>query len=165
MKALLYSGLAVIALGLQITVIPTLALWGIRPNLVLVTLLAITLRWRDTFAFLYAAALGVALDSFTHSLLGVYGISFFIVALAARVAGNAMYEDNILSATIAVFGLSVLEGVAFVSIFRTLDRQVPWWSWVMFRVLPESLYNAVLAPFAFLALARLERWLRVQARQ
>ncbi len=162
MKALAYTGLALLTLGLQITVIPSLSLWGIRPNIVLVTLLAVTLRWRGTFVFVYAAALGVALDSFSHGLLGIYGISFFAVTFAARMAGAAMYEDNVLSAAIAVFGLSLVEGLAFVSVFKVVDKQVGWWSWMFFRVLPGSLYNAACAPFVFLALAKLERWLRLE---
>ncbi len=164
MKALIYACLALLTLALQITVIPSFAIWDIRPNLVLVTLLAATLRWRDTFMFVYAAAAGVALDSFTHGLLGVYGISFFVVSIAARLAGNAMYEDNILSATIAVFGLSIVEGLVFASVFRMLDREVGWWSWVLLRVLPGSVYNAAIAPLVFMGLARLERWLRMQSR-
>jgi rod shape-determining protein MreD len=162
MKALVYAGLAFLSLGLQITVIPNLSIWGIRPDIVLVTLLAVTLRWRDTFIFVYAAALGVALDSFSHGLLGVYGISFFAVTFAARLAGAAMYEDNILSATLAVFGLSLIEGLGFVSIYKVLDKQVGWWSWMFFRVLPGSFYNAVCAPIVFLALAKLERWLKLE---
>jgi rod shape-determining protein MreD len=164
MKGALYAGLAFFALGLQITVVPNLSLWGVRPDLVLVTLLAVTIRWRDTFVFVYAAVLGVALDSFTHGVLGVYGISFFTAAIAARLATGAMYEDNVLSSTLAVFGLSLLEGIVFVSIFRGLDRQVPWWSWTLTRVLPEAFYNALIAPPVFIGLARLERWTRLQAR-
>jgi rod shape-determining protein MreD len=163
MKAALYAGLAFLALGLQITVVPNLSLWGVRPDLVLVTLLAVTLRWRDTFVFVYAAALGVALDSFTHGVLGAYGISFFVVAMAARLGGGAM-EDNVFSATVAVFGLSLLEGIVFVSTFRALDRQVPWWSWTLTRVVPEAFYNALIAPAVFIGLAYLERRTRLQAR-
>jgi rod shape-determining protein MreD len=122
------------------------------------------LRWRDTFVFVYAAALGVALDSFTHGILGVYGIAFFAAAMAARFAGSAMYEDNIAASAIAVFGLSLLQGIVFVSVFRTLDRTVPWWGWTLGRVVPEAFYDALVSPLVFLALARLERWTRLQAR-
>jgi rod shape-determining protein MreD len=164
MKGALYAGLAFLALGLQITVVPNLSLWGVRPDLVLVTVLAVTIRWRDTFVFVYAAALGVALDSFTHGVLGVYGITFFAAAIAARFVGGAMYEDNLFSSAAAVFGLSLLEGIVFVSIFHGLDRQVPWWLWTLTRVVPEAFYNALLAPVVFIGIARLERWTRLQAR-
>jgi rod shape-determining protein MreD len=164
MKGFLYAGLAFLALGLQITVIPTLAVWGVRPDLVLITVLAVALRWRDTFVFVYAAALGVALDSFTHGILGVYGIAFFAATLTARFAGNAMYEDNIISSAIAVFALSLLQGIVFVSVFRTLDRTVPWWGWTLTRVVPEAFYDALISPVVFVFLARLERWTRLQAR-
>jgi rod shape-determining protein MreD len=164
MKALTYVGLALLTLGLQITVAPNLAIIGIRPNLMLVTLLAVTLRWRDSFVFVYAAALGVTLDSFSHGVLGVYGISFFAVAITARLVGQAMYEDSLLSATLVVFGLSLLEGVIFTSVFQVLDKQVGWGSWIFFRVLPGSVYNAALAPLVFLALGRLERWMKLQSR-
>jgi len=165
MKALLYAGLALLTLWLQITVVPSLAVWGVRPNLVLVTLLAVALRWRDTFVFAYAALLGVALDSFTHGVLGAYGLSFFAAALAARLAGGAMYEDNLLLGAVAVFGLCLLEGAVFAGVFRVLDRQIPWWNWIFTRVLPGSLYNALLAPLVLMGLMRLERWLAVQARE
>jgi hypothetical protein len=65
----------------------------------------------------------------------------------------------------AVFGLSLLEGAVFVSVYRVLERDVPWWHWMGMRVLPGSFYNAVAAPFVFMGLMRLERWLRVQARE
>jgi rod shape-determining protein MreD len=164
MKGVLYAGLALLALGLQITVVPNLSLWGVRPDVVLVTVLALTIRWRDTFVFVYAAGLGVALDSFTHGVLGVSGISFFAAAIAARLVGGAMYEDNILSSSIAVFALSLLEGVVFVTIFRMLDRHVPWWSWTLTGVLPGAFYNALIAPAVFAGLARLERWTPLHAR-
>ena len=164
MKGFLYAGLGLLAVGLQITVIPDFALWGIRPNIVLVTVLALTLRWRDTFVFVYAAVLGMALDSFTHGLLGMYGIAFFTAAIAGRFAGGAMYEDNVVSATIVVFALSIVQGIVFVSVFKVFDRQVPWWGWTLARVLPEALYDAAIAPLVFIGIARLERWTRLQAR-
>ncbi|MFI5399551.1 MAG: rod shape-determining protein MreD [SAR324 cluster bacterium] len=164
MKALLYAGLALLALGLQITVVPDLALWGIRPDVVLVTVLAVTIRWRDRFVFVYAAALGVALDSFTHGVLGVSGISFFAAAVGARLVGGAMYGDNIVSSSIAVFALSLAEGIVFVTLFRILDPQVPWGSWTLTRVMPEAFYNALIAPAVFTGLARLERWTPLPAR-
>ena len=164
MKGFLYTSLGLLAVWLQITVIPDFALWGIRPNLVLVTVLALTLRWRDTFVFVYAAVLGMALDSFTHGLLGMYGIAFFTAAIAARFAGGAMYEDNVFSTTIVVFALSIAQGIVFVSVFKVFDRQVPWWGWTLTRVLPEALYDALIAPVVFMGIARLERWTRLQAR-
>jgi len=158
MKGVLYAGLALLALGLQITVVPDLSIWGIRPDVVLVTVLAVTIRWRDKFVFVYAAALGVALDSFTHGVLGVSGMSFFAAAIAAQLVGGALYGDSLVSFSTAVFALSLLEGIVFVVIFRALDSQVPWGSWLLTRVVPEAFYNALIAPAVFIGIARLERW-------
>ncbi|HUJ74852.1 MAG TPA: rod shape-determining protein MreD [bacterium] len=164
MKALAYGGVGLLALWLQISVAPLIALWGIRPNLVLVSLVVLGLRWKDPGLFVYGAVCGVTLDSFSHGVLGVYGTSLFVAAWAVRWAGGSFYEDNLALGVLTVLGVSLLETVVAVSIFRILDAGVPWWNWVLARGVPEALYSAAVAPLAFWAMARLERRFRMRSR-
>ncbi len=157
MNPLVYLAMGLSMLWLQVTLAGSMAIWGVAPNLLLLTVLLCGLRWQDRWQFAYAALAGLACDVFSHGMLGVYGLSFFLVSYAARLAGIAMYESNPLSLMVLVGGLSVMEGVLSTTIFNLLDGGAPWWHWLFTAVLPVALYHAVLTPLFLLAFERIER--------
>ncbi|MCH7908649.1 MAG: hypothetical protein IIB38_03425 [Candidatus Hydrogenedentes bacterium] len=114
-----------------------------------------------TILFVYAVLAGLALDVFSHGILGVYGISLFASAFAAIYVGNSMYENSLLFVVTAVAGLSLFEGVVSISIFELLDSSTPWWNWFLTRSLPVSIYHGLLAPVLLWGMVRLERWLKL----
>ncbi len=164
MKPLAYVGIGLVALWLQVALGPYAELGGIKPNLPLVTVVLLGLRWMDPWLFVYAAAMGLAVDVFSHGVLGIYGISFFAVSFLARLAGTSLYENNVLFTALFVAGLSLAEGMIAVSLFKALDSGISWWSWVLGDVLPQAVYHAVLAVPVSWLLGRTERWLRLQGR-
>jgi rod shape-determining protein MreD len=160
MRILVHLAIGFLAVGSQVAIAPLLSVYGCKPNLVLVSLLAITLRWPNPWLFLYGAGTGLALDALSHGSLGVYGISFLVIAIASRMAAALIYENNLLSGALVVGGLSVAEGALSAALFELLDPATPWWRWLLLRVLPTAIYNALFAPLFLLALARLERVLK-----
>jgi rod shape-determining protein MreD len=158
----LFAALAgVAAFWLQVTVIPSFALFGVHPNLPLMTVALFGMRWLHPGFFVYAALSGLALDSFSHGVLGVYGISFLITAALANVAGIAIYEQNPLFTALAVSVLTLAEGLVSLLVLSLLGSEVAWASWLLGRVLPLSIYHGALTPFLFRALRRLESALRL----
>ncbi len=157
----IYLGIGIGALWLQLTVVPYLSVFGLKPNLLLLTVLLLGLRWMQPWLFVYAAMVGLGLDVFSHGMLGVYAISFFLIAFVSLYVGDSMYENSLWFIVISVAGLSLVEGIISVTIFEILDSGVPWWHWVLTRVLPVSVYHGVLAPFLLWGLVRLERWLKL----
>lgn len=157
MRGLIYAGIGLAALWLQLTLGPALGFVGVKPDLPLITVAVLGLRWREPWLFLYGAGLGVALDVFSHGMLGVYGLSFFAVSLVARLAGGALYESNALFTLVGVLALSVLEAVISLTVFNILDPAVSWWGLFLTIGLPASLYNGLLAPLLLYALEPLER--------
>lgn len=160
MKALVYLLIGVLGLFLQAAVAPFIAAGRVRPNLMLALVLVLALRWPGLGAFVFAALAGLALDSLSSGVLGVYGLSFLAVSLGARLAGGAIYEDNPVANLALVFAFTVAHGAVALGIFKFLDGGVPWWWWMASRVLPEALYTAALSPLLFWAHGRLERRLR-----
>lgn len=160
MKALSYAGLGLAALWLQLTVGDLLSIGWIRPDLLLLTVVLAGLRWMEPWLFVYGALAGLAQDVFSHGMLGVYGISFFFTAVASRITGAFIYENNLVVTMIAAFGLCLGEGLTSVTLLHLLDANVPWWGWVLGRVVPAAAYDSLLAPFVLYGLARLERWLK-----
>ena len=79
MKVWVFLAIGVATLWLQLTVAPYLALFGLKPNLMLLAVLLLALRRQEPWMFVYAAVAGLALDVFSHGIIGVYGPSFFLV--------------------------------------------------------------------------------------
>lgn len=161
MKILFYTGIGITALWLQLTVVPLVELGGNKPNLPLITVLVMGIYWLEPWVFIYGALCGLALDVFSHGVLGIYALSYFGVSFLSRYAGISIYDNNILFGSLAVAGLSFVEGLASVTLFQTLDAGIPWWRWVFLHALPGAIYNGLAAPLVFLAFKRLGRWMRL----
>lgn len=157
MKVLVYLGMGVVTLWLQLTMVPIVSIFGTHPNLPLLTVMLVALRWLDPWVFIFGALVGVGMDVFSHGLLGVFGISYFLVAIASRVSGIAVYENNWLSTALLVVALSVLEGVLSLIILEALDPGIPWWLWLFQKVVPVSLYHGALAPLLVPAIDWIEQ--------
>lgn len=162
MKVLIFTGIGISALWLQLSLAPMIAVGGIKPNFMMIVLLVLGLRLVEPWLFIYAALSGLAHDAFSHGILGVYGISYFLVYFAARFAGMSIFDNSLGFIVLGVLSLSFMEGLFSVSLFQFLDGSVPWWGWMIGTVLPTAFYNALLAPLAWVALSRLERVLRPQ---
>ena len=157
MKPWLYGGIGFCALWFQLSVSPHLALFGLKPNFLLLTVLVLGLRWKDRWLFLYAVGAGLALDVFSHGMLGLYGLSFFFIAFLARLAGGSIYENTWWITASLVFGLSLAEGIFSLTLFEIVAVETPWWSWLFGEVIPVSLYHALLSPLLLIGVARLEK--------
>jgi rod shape-determining protein MreD len=161
MKPWVFLAIGVGSLWLQLTVVPYAAISGLKPNLMLLAVLLLALRWQEPWLFVYAAIVGLALDVFSHGIVGVYAVSYFLVSLLALYAGRSVYENNLWFTMGAVAGLSLAEGVISSTIFELLDQSTPWWRWFFREVVPVSLYHGLLAPFLLYGLVRLERLLKL----
>lgn len=160
MKVLIYAGVGILALWLQLTLAPMLAIFGYKPDVLLLSVLVIGLRWLEPWLFIYAVFVGLAKDVFSHGMLGVYGLSFFAISFAARYVGVSVYENSLLLGIVSVVGLSLVQGVIALTLLALLDSTVPWWHWLFVDVVPTALVNALWSPFVFYGLGRLERWVR-----
>ncbi len=161
MKFLTFIGLGIVMLWLQLTVAPLMALFGYKPNLLLLSVVVIGLRRLEPWLFLYAAFAGLSMDVFSHGLLGVYALSFFAVSFLSRLIGVSVYENSLLLGMGAVFAISLVEGLVSVTLFAWLDETVPWWHWMLADVVPTAMVNALWSPLVFYGLSRLERWARL----
>ena len=160
MKFLIYAGIGIATLWLQLTLAPLVALFGMKANLLLLTVLVIGLRWSDPWYFLYGAIAGLAADVFSHGVLGIYGTSYFLVALLARLTGVSVYENSLLFGLVGVFGLSLAEGLISLSLLELLDSTVPWWAWLLTTAILNAAFNSLWSPLAFFALGRLEHLMK-----
>ena len=156
-----YAGLALIGLWLQLTVAPLISIFGGTPNLMLMMILMMALRWVEPWLFVYSAVTGLMLDVFSHGNLGLYGLSFFAITFITRYLAALLYENNILFTIAAVVAMSVLEGMFSLTLMEMIDESFYWWSWFFSRVIPVSLYHGLLAPLLLWGFVKLENLLKL----
>ena len=142
---------------LHVTLAPHVALFGVQPNLLLITVVILGLRWVHPAYFVFAALAGVAQDTFSHGLLGVYGVSFLLTGVLANMAGKLIFEHNLVFVGSVVWALTLAEGFLALALLQILGSETAWLTWFFGRVLPRSLYHAALAPVIYILLRRLER--------
>lgn len=145
---------------LQLTLAPMLAIGWIKPNLLLISMVVAGLRWVEPWLFVYAVAMGLTMDVFSHGNLGIYGISFFLTSFLVRMVGTSIYEHNLLFNIMGVFVLSLVEGFISITIFEYMDTSVPWWAWLFQYVIPQAMYNGLLGPVFFIITHQMEQRLK-----
>ena len=160
MKGWIFLGLGIASLWLQLTVAPLASLFGVKPNLVLLTVVLAGLRWQDPWLFVYGALTGLGMDVFSHGNLGVYGTTFLLVSLLTLYTARSVYENNLWFTMLAVAGLTLAEGVMAITIFEILDPRTQWWDWLFKGAVPLAVYHGLLAPPARFFLLRAERQFR-----
>lgn len=161
MKFLLYSLTGLGAIWLQLTLVMSLGIGGVRPNLVLAVLVVLGLRWMDPWLFVFGALIGLTMDSFSHGMLGIYAMSYVVVALVTRYIGASVYENNLVFNLAGVFMFALLEGIVSLTILNYIDPELGWWMLLFTRVLPGALYTSLLGPPLFIGLKHLEKYFKI----
>lgn len=137
------------ALILQTTALETVAVRGVKPDLVmlLVVLNGFLLGTREG-AFLGFAG-GIIEDLFSGSYIGLNALSKMVGGYLAGTAGERLYRENTPIATGVTF-ISTSAGLAVnYLLLLYLGIYVPPFSALFRVVLPTAVYTAVLALFLF----------------
>lgn len=129
----------------------------LKINFVLMIYILLVLRWKSPVLWVFALLFGLMMDTMTHSMLGVNGISFFVTILAAHWAGEWLYDDNFFSTMVFVCVLSFLEGGITLLLLKILENNISWNHLFFTIVAPLSLIQGVIAPFLLSLLKGAER--------
>jgi rod shape-determining protein MreD len=126
--------LILLAVVLQISIMPNLAIWQVFPNLILISTVILIFSGRDKEALYWAALGGITLDLFSTFHFGIFTVSLLIIYFLISYLVKKFFSDpNFIIAT----GLFLISGVIFDLILFIINPQ-----WQIF--VGEILYNAVL---------------------
>ncbi|MGK5091818.1 rod shape-determining protein MreD [Deltaproteobacteria bacterium TL4] len=133
----------------------TLQIAGFKLDLVFITLIILTLRWQNPFLLFYGLLLGMMSDAFSHSMIGLYGISYFLSLIIVRWVGDSFYENNVFSTVFFVFLLSIVEG-GLAAFFLKILSQLSWNTLFFQTELPVAVIQSLISPLLFLILRKTE---------
>ncbi|MCL5676758.1 MAG: rod shape-determining protein MreD [Firmicutes bacterium] len=154
MKWWVTIGLTLAAVVAQTTLLDKVILFGVKPDLLL--LLAVI------YGLLYGTARGAAVgflggflqDLLTGRLLGMHALSKAVAGGLAGLAEREIFKENLAMPFLLTMVGTVLSELIVYSILYAVGRHAPFvlaWKRV---IVPEAIYNAVIAPFLYRLLYR-----------
>ena len=161
MKYLYWIFICLAALTFEAAMSSYLVFLGYKVDFVLLVLMILMLRWKSSSLIFIGAGMGLMCDALSHSMLGVYGISYLLTMILARSVGEWFYDENVFSTLLFAGVLTIAEGSIALIFFKTL---MPWMSWnsqMLGTVLPLAAMHALVSPIILAILLRLERLFHV----
>ncbi len=135
---------AALAVIIQTTLFAQVRIFGVAPDLVMVTVIALARRLDAEPAVLLGFTSGLAMDLLGSSPLGLRALVLTLIAYAT-VRTRDRFEGNVLATGAAVVLLSLL-GVVLIVVIGTLFGEASFRDPDVFRkILLVPLYNLVLA--------------------
>lgn len=138
---------------------------GFKINMVLILLIVVMLRWRPPMILFYGLIFGFMTDVHSHGILGVNGLSFFIILILAKWIGEWLYDENILTTFMSVSILSLVEGGIRLILLKILFTGMPWNLFFFKIILPLAPIHGVIAVIFSLIIVRLEKFFHLQTEE
>lgn len=142
--------LLILAGLLQSTAAGRIEIRGVKPDLVLLLIVAGTLIYGSRPGLLWAFIGGITLDIFSGGPMGASSLALMAAALAAGLGHRTLSRYNLLvplgatAAATAIYGLSYLAILIALDYLAVVQYRVPLGSMLQFVVGPAILYNIAL---------------------
>jgi rod shape-determining protein MreD len=143
MKRRLYYILMLVAIVLQATVVPYAGTETIRPNLPLLILMVIAIRFGALEAVIWGAVVGYSMDLIAAT---PFGMSAIVFALAGFVVGKAFYSDvmPVLNLWASASGAGIMTAALAWSALYSMGTLAPVGMVYLTQALPSALYTWIL---------------------
>jgi rod shape-determining protein MreD len=142
---------------LQTTALPALKILGVKPELMLLVVLAWSLLRGTEEGLMWAFVGGLMLDLFSGGPLGASALALVVVSfLSGLTEGSVARTSFVLPIGAALAGTLLYQGL-FLLVVRLTRGPVPWADSLFRTALPSLAVNVLLMPLIFQALAWLDR--------
>jgi len=138
-------GLLGVMTVLQVAVAPRAAVGGIKPDLLLLTVVGYALTRGSLAGCLVGAAAGAVEDFVLGQYLGVRALAFALVGLLTARAATRFFGDQPLVPVVAALGGTALAELTAWALWRVAGLPLPLGTGVARVILPSCLYNALVA--------------------
>jgi len=156
MKILLKSAIIVVALVIQLTLINSVAILGLKPDLIMVVVVVFSLLKGEKEGAISGFASGLLQDIFSTSLLGINALVKTVIGFTCGILKEKIFHEHILFIIpVITFISSFIQSFLISLLFRAFGIEYNL-AWSLKQVaLPEALYSTLLSPFIFLAINKL----------
>jgi len=157
-KVFFYIVFILVILLLQTSLVDYIKILGVKPNIILIFVVAVSLLKGHIEGAVIGCITGFALDTISGGLFGFYALLFLYTGLFVGYINKRFYKENFLVMFFIMFSVSV----AFNFIIHLLTSMVSGTGFVQAltkRILPEALYNSVVSVPLYLFIYKMLTWL------
>jgi rod shape-determining protein MreD len=156
MKILLKSAIIVVALLIQLTLINSITILGLKPDLIMIVVVVFSLMKGEKEGTISGFASGLLQDIFSIGLLGINAFAKTVIGFACGILKEKIFYEHILFLIpIITFIASLIQSILIFLLLRAFGIEYSL-AWSLKQVaLPEALYSSLLSPFIFLAINKL----------
>jgi rod shape-determining protein MreD len=140
--------LILIALA-QTTLSPRLALMGVQPNLMLLSVLSWSLLRGEKQGMLWAFAGGMLLDVLSGAPFGASSLSLLLVSFLSGLGATTIFRASLSLLLGISFAGSLLHDAIFLIVLQLMGRSVHWPTSLWRLILPAVGLNVVCMPFVY----------------
>ncbi|MGI6050441.1 MAG: rod shape-determining protein MreD [Acetivibrionales bacterium] len=128
----------------QSTILEIIEIFGVRPNLLIVLTVIISLLRSPVESGIMALSFGISMDLLMGKTIGWYGLLFFLVSIPISLINEKLYREKFLVLFSLTFVATITIETLFafiLFIFKDLSHMPYLFGTI---VLPEALYNSIL---------------------
>jgi len=156
MKILLKSAIIVVALLIQLTLLNSITILGIKPDLIMVIVVVFSLLRGEKEGAISGFASGLLQDIFSTGLLGINALAKTVIGFICGILKEKIFHEHILFLIpVITFIASITQSILIFLLLRAfgIEHSIAWS--LKEVALPEALYSSLLSPFIFLAINKL----------
>jgi len=157
-KVLFYSFFILVFLLLQTTLLHYAAIMGVIPNILVVFIIITGLLRGNIEGGIVGFFAGLAVDLLFGGVLGFYALLGMYLGIAAGSVNRRLFRENLLVAVFFTFVYSVLYEFLIYVINNIMSGNMQYLYALTDVILPESVYNSIIALLMFPLLIRVEGW-------
>ena len=156
MKILLKGAIIVVAIVIQLTLINSITILGLKPDLIMVIVVVFSLLKGTREGSVSGFASGLLQDIFSAGLLGINALVKTVIGFACGALKEKIFLEHILFLIpVITFIASFLQSILIFFLLRAFGIEYSL-AWSFKQVaLPEALYSSLLSPFIFLVINKL----------
>jgi len=162
MKILLKSAIIVVALLIQLTLINSITILGLKPDLIMVVVVVFSLLKGEKEGTISGFASGLLQDIFSTGLLGINALAKTVIGFTCGILKEKIFHEHILFLIpVITFIASITQSILIFLLLRAFGIEYNL-AWSLKQLaLPEALYSSLLSPFIFLAINKLNKLLQL----
>lgn len=156
MKILLKGAIIVVALLIQLTLINSITILGVKPDLIMIVVVVFSLLKGGKEGTISGFASGLLQDIFSTGLLGINALTKTVIGFTCGIFKEKIFYEHILFLIpVITFVASFMQSVLMFLLLRSFGIEYGL-AWSIKQIaLPEALYSSLLSPFIFLAINKL----------
>lgn len=156
MKILLKGAIIVVALVIQLTLINSVTILGLKPDLIMVVVVVFSLRKGEKEGTISGFASGLLQDIFSTGLLGINALAKTVIGFTCGILKEKIFHEHILFIIpVITFIASFMQSILIFLLLRAFGIEYNL-AWSLKKIaLPEALYSSLLSPLIFLAINKL----------